>query len=146
MARSIKMNNVKVDKNKEGTTFPATIVKVIDDYKVVINRGILHKVKEGQRFLLYELSKEELKDPLSGKSLGYLEIVKGIGKVIHVQEQISTIESDKREPSEKRIIRKKSTNPFFLSMTGEEETETIVPSAHLVPFDEPAIGDKAKPI
>jgi DNA gyrase/topoisomerase IV subunit B len=140
------MDNVKATKNQKEITFPATIVKVIDDCKVVINRGALHKVTEGQQFLLYKLSEEEIKDPISGKSLGYLEIVKGTGKIIHVQERISTIESDKREPSERRIVRKRSSSPFFSAFTGEEEEETIVPSGRLVPFDDPVIGDKAKPI
>ncbi|MEA1963597.1 MAG: hypothetical protein U9O41_00455 [Candidatus Aerophobetes bacterium] len=140
------MGNVKATKNQKEKTFPATVVKVIDDCKIVINRGALHKVTEGQRFLLYKLSEEEIKDPISGKSLGYLEIVKGTGKIIHVQERISTIESDKKEPSERRIVRKRASTPFFSFSTGEEEEETIVPSGRLVPFDDPIIGDKAKPI
>jgi len=142
----MKMDNVKAPKNQEEKTFPATVVKVIDDYKVVINRGALHKVTEGQRFLLYKLSEEEVKDPISGESLGYLEIVKGTGRIIHVQERMSTIESDKREPSERRIVKKRSPGSFFSVFSGEAEEETIVPSSRLVPFDDPIIGDKAKPI
>jgi len=140
------MDNIKATKNQKEKTFPAVIVKVIDDFKVVINRGTLHKIRKGQQFLLYKLSEEEIKDPASGESLGYLEITKGTGKIIHVQERISTIESNKREPSERRIVRKKSMSPFFSSFTGEEEEETIVPSGRLVPFDDPIVGDKAKPI
>ena len=140
------MDNIKATKKQKERNFPAAVVKVIDDCKVVINRGALHKVKKGQKFLLYKLSEEEIKEPISGKSLGYLEIVKGTGKIIHVQERISTIESDKREPSERRIVRKRSSSPFFSAFTGEEEEETIVPSSRLVPFDDPVIGDKTKPI
>lgn len=140
------MDNVKATKNQKEITFPATIVKVIDDCKVVINRGALHEVTEGQQFLLYKLSEEEIKDPISGKSLGYLEIVKGTGKITHVQEQISTIESDKIGPSERRIVRKRSSSPLFYALGGEQEVETVVPSSRLVPFDDPMIGDKAKPI
>lgn len=140
------MDNVRATKDQEEKTFPATVVNVIDNCKVVINRGSLHKVTEGQRFLLYKLSKEEIKDPTSGESLGYLEIVKGTGKIIHVQERISTIESDKRESSERRIVRTKSLSPLFSAFTGEQEEETIVPSSRLVPFNDPMIGDKTKPI
>jgi len=140
------MDSVKATKNQKEITFPATIVKVIDDCKVVINRGALHKVTQGQQFLIYELSGEEIKDPTSGESLGCLEIVKGTGKIIHVQERISTIESNRRDSSERRIIRKRSASSFFPSLTGEEEEETIVPSSYFVPFDDPMIGDKAKPI
>ena len=140
------MDNIKATKNQEEKTFPATVVKVIDDCKVVINRGALHKVTEGQRFLLYKLSEEEIKDPISGESLGYLEIVKGTGKVVHVQERISTIESDNRERWERKIVWLSSSASLFSVLGGGEEEETIVPSSFLVPFDGPIIGDRAKPI
>ena len=136
------MDNVKDSKNPGEKTFTATIAKIIDEYTVIINRGALDDIKQGQRFLLYRLSEEEMKDPISGKSLGYLEMVKGTGKVIHVQERMSTIESDKTKPSERRIVRRKS--PFTPFMGAEEET--IVLPGNLVPFDEPEIGDRAKPI
>lgn len=140
------MDNIKATKKQKEKYFPAAIVKVIDECKVVINRGALHKVTKGQQFLIYKLSEEEIKDPTSGESLGYLEIIKGTGKIVHVQERISTIESNKRGPSERRIVRKRSSSPFYSNFTGEEEEESIVPSGYLVPFDEPIIGDKAKPI
>lgn len=60
---------------------------------------------------------------------------------MHVQERMSTIESDKTKPSERRIVRRES---LFTPFMGAEET--IVPPGNLVPFDEPEIGDRAKPI
>lgn len=141
------MNNMKYTKNKEEEIFPATVVKVINDYKVVINRGSIHKVKEGKRFLFYKLGEEELKDPVSGKSLGRLELIKGMGKVVHVQERISTIESNIREPPKKRIIRSTPlTRPLLDIMGGSKEEVIITPSSRLVPFDNLVIGDKVKPI
>ena len=50
---------------KKGT-FPATVAKVIDDYKLVINRGLEHGIREGQRMLVYPMSDEEIKDPNTG--------------------------------------------------------------------------------
>lgn len=138
------MDNVKDVKKQEKKTFPADVVKIIDNYKIVINRGSLHDVKEGQRFLLYNLSKEEIKDPSTGESLGYLEIVKGTGDVIHVQEQISIIESDRTSPPQRRIVRRKPS--IGLAILGAEEEEIIESPKNVVPFDEPKIGDKAKPI
>jgi hypothetical protein len=41
-----------------------------------------------------------------------LEIVKGTGKVINVQERISVIESDKTEISNRKIIKKGSLYSF----------------------------------
>jgi len=139
------MNSVNKNKQKE-KVFPATVVKVLDGYKVAINRGSSHKISIGQRFLIYILSNEEIIDPDNGKSLGYLEIVKGRGKVTHVQEKMSTIESDEKETFSERIIKKPYVNPMVeaLSYWGKKEVANIKPSS--IPFDDPQIGDKAKPI
>ena len=119
--------------------FPATVIKVIDEYKIVINRGEIDDIKNGQRFLVYALEDEPLVDPDTGESLGNLEIVRGTGKVTHVQKKISTIESDK-EHLEKRIIKRRNPISFMGS-----EVETITPKEK-VEFDYPEIGDKVKPI
>jgi hypothetical protein len=106
----------------------------------------LHKITIGQRFLVYILSNEEIIDPNNGEPLGYLEIVKGRGKVTHVQEKMSTIESDEKETFSERIIKKPYTNPLAeaLSWAREEKVEVVKPS--FIPFDDPQIGDKVKPI
>jgi len=121
--------------------FPAKVIKVIDYYeKVVINRGAEHGIKEGQRFLIYALD-EELLDPDTGESLGRLELVRGTGKVIHVQEKISTIQSDKKV-TERTIKRYK--NSAWRAFNGTDEEEMMTPSN--VPFDNPENGDLAKPL
>ncbi len=140
------MNKKNEDKQKE-KIFPATVVEVLNGYKVAINRGSLHKITIGQRFLIYILSNEEIIDPNSGETLGYLEIVKGRGKVTHVQEKMSTIESDEKETFSERIIKKPYTSPLAKALSlgfREEEVEIIKPS--FIPFDDPQIGNKAKPI
>ena len=85
------------------------VVSLIDKYKVVINAGSNQGVKIGQRYLLYTLSNEDITDPDTNESLGFLEIVKGTGKVIHVQEKMCTIESDNYKVLPKTIKRKNST-------------------------------------
>ena len=140
------MNNVNKNKQKE-KIFPATVVEVLNGYKVAINRGSLHKITIGQRFLIYILSNEEIIDPNSGKPLGYLEIVKGRGKVTHVQEKMSTIESYEKETFSERIIKKPYKNPLAEALSlrlREEMVEVIKPS--FIPFNDPQIGDKVKPI
>ncbi len=134
------MDNLKPNNKQETKIFPATVVKIIDPFRIVINRGAAHGIKDGQRFLLYKLSSEEIKDPVSSESLGYLEIPKGTGKVIHIQEQMSTIESYGTKPSEQTIVRRRP-----ISLLNIEETITTPPS-RIVPFDSPEIGDKVKPI
>ena len=70
------------------------VAKIIDEYKVVINAGSRQDVCEGQKYLIYAIDNNEIFDPDTGRSLGYLEIVKGTGIVTHVQEKIATLESD----------------------------------------------------
>ena len=55
-------------------TFPAAVVKVIDDYKLVMNRGEQNGIREGQRMMVYRIDDEEILDPHTGESLGFLEL------------------------------------------------------------------------
>ena len=60
----------------ERKTFPAKVVIVISATRIAINRGSEHKIRLNQRVLVYRLSNEEIEDPDTGESLGYLEIYK----------------------------------------------------------------------
>lgn len=113
-----------------------------DNFKLVLNAGSNHGIKEGDHFLIYELSDHEIFDPDTNRSLGKLEIVKGTGKVIHVQYEICTIESDKYELSHptKKMITNKSL--FYGGDIIEEQT----PIKKHIPFDSPKVGDFAKKI
>jgi len=74
--------------------FPATVVKVLALDRVVINRGSREGVQVNQRFVLYRLDAEVLRDPKTGEELGHLEMAKGIGRAIHVQERVAIIYND----------------------------------------------------
>ena len=113
-----------------------SIAYVIDDKRLAINRGERHGVRLGQRFLVYNLSDEEILDPVTKKSLGRLEIFKGTGRVVHVQDTISTIESDRPAASPEL-----------------EEIRPVVPSVasprealprNTLPFVGVRVGDRAK--
>lgn len=121
----------------------ATIAKVIDSYDVVINKGSESGIKMDDKFLVYELSEDEIIDPESGDSLGRLEIVKGRGRVIHLQEKIATLRTDKTFPSTRTIRRKSPLST--LAMLGSEVVEEQG-TPELDPFDDPKVGDKAKPV
>ncbi len=56
-------------------TFPAKVVKVIDDYKLVMNRGEISGIRKGQRMMVYPIDDEEILDAHTGESLGYLDLV-----------------------------------------------------------------------
>lgn len=119
------------------------VVSVLNDYKVAINAGSNQGIKIGQKFLIYSLSDQEIIDPDTKDSLGFLEIVKGTGKVIHVQEKMCTIESSEYKVLPKTIRRKypKSLGFAMFPTSIEEESES---EREQLPFDDPVIGDLAK--
>lgn len=116
----------------------ARVIKVIDDYTVVINRGKEHGLESFFRVLVYFVDPEELVDPETKESLGNLEIVRGTGKPIHIQDKMATIKSDRILPRPKTI---RKNGPYSILMGTEIIEEG--PSESL-PFDRPQVGDKAK--
>lgn len=121
-------------------TFPATIAKVIDNYKLVMNRGENNGIREGQRMMVYHISSEEIKDPHTGESLGFLELVRGTGRVIFVQDKISIIETDQKKTYRKRL---ENNSPLGINYSTRSE---IIESDELKPFENPEVGDLVKPI
>lgn len=153
-------------------TFPATVVKVIDDYKLVINKGETSGIKEGQRMMVYHIDDEEILDLHTGESLGHLELVIGTGKIIFVQDKISIVESDKkpdidlnklsyliieylqkpRELSELSYIPLTASGIEYLAKkelqsTRERELKSMIDKlGKRLPFENPQVGDLVKPI
>ena len=116
------------------------VVSVLDNYRVALNAGLNQGIKIGQRYLIYSLGNEEIIDPDTNESLGFLEIVKGTGEVIHVQEKLCTIESVEYRTRPK-TIKRNIPNRFNMFPSYEEEIE---PEDEQLPFDHPVIGDFAK--
>ena len=123
--------------------FPASIAKILSPNRVVINRGSTHGIKEGQRMLVYSLSDEEIQDPETGESLGSLEIYKGTGKVIAVQEKLSVIESDRDELTQALV--KSITHPLFSPNFSPGFPKNLTKN-NKIPFEDPKVGDLVKPI
>jgi len=122
------------------------VAKVVDDFTLVLNRGFSHGVKEGARFLIYGLG-DEIRDPETKETLGKLEIVRGIGVALHVQESICTVQSAKsRRPAPTVRTIKKDPRGAWAFLSGEETVEERQGEPSLVPFDNPQVGDIAKPI
>ena len=122
------------------------VVKIINEYTIVINKGDRDGVKNGQRFLIYDYA-EEIIDPDTKDSLGMLEIVRGTGKVTHLQEAIATISSDmKTSPGRSiRRINRTSIGGVWGRMLGPEEVEETLP-ANVISFEGVKVGDHAKPV
>jgi len=116
----------------EGQVFPAVVAKVLDGFRVVINRGSKHGIKFGQRFQVYELTGEDIIDPVTKESLGRLENAKGTGRVMQVQESMSVVKSDGAEFDTNAINVLTLFNP----------RNAFRPA----PFDNPQEGDLVKPI
>ncbi len=112
------------------------VIKIISPYKLVLNGGENAGLQRNDRVVVFGLSTEVLTDPDTGEELEKLEILRGRGKVIHLQEKICTIETIETNKEGKRVI--KSFGGFQSIMSPKEE---IVYDDTLLPFDEPQIGD-----
>ena len=69
---------------------PAVVVKVITRDRVILNQGVRDGVRLNQRFLIYEIG-EPLTDPVTGEDLGFLELSKGVGRIVQVQEKVAIL-------------------------------------------------------
>jgi hypothetical protein len=120
------------------------VAKVLDSFTLVINKGQTDGVKEGQRFLVYAYG-EEIVDPDTKTSLGRLEIVRGTGRVTHLQPTMATIKSDMNTPPSRSIRKIRHGSVYAIILDKAEEVEEIVPG-DAAPFERPGVGDVAKPI
>lgn len=111
------------------------VINVIDNYTVEINIGRKHGVRENSVFLIYYIG-DEIIDPVSHKSLGELEIPCGEGKVKHLQQTMTTIESNQFD----RTIKK----PLVLLPGSVEGEEVPDASKWRLPFHNISIGCLAK--
>ena len=104
------------------------VVKILDDYTYVIDAGADtdEKLKKGQTCYIYNIG-EEIINPFTKESLGHLEIPKAYCTVIHVQENMSTIQSvDAPTPLSVLIgIRSKLTNYDYFEKSMSEEMKEI---------------------
>jgi hypothetical protein len=117
------------------------VIKVKDDIHLVINIGAEYGVKEGDKFLVYHIDDEEMKDPITGESLGFLETVRGTGVAEHVQPKMTTVRSNRREKPRK-VVSKSGYGTLALLMG-----ETVeYPEPEIIPFESPCEGDKVKKI
>lgn len=124
------------------------IVNVSDDQcQVSLNIGRINGVELNDTFLIYSLSDHEIIDPDTNESLGFLEFVKGKGKVTHVQEKLCTVSSNTyKKPSSTRTITKHVPSSIFALSNNTTEETVIDGNPEQIPFDSPQIGDLAKRI
>ncbi len=125
------MTDNAADKQKNRPKDIPSVASILDSDRVVINRGTQDGVRVGQTYLVYALSDKEVFDPTTEESLGLLEIPKGTGKIVHAQERMATLESDKG------LTQNQSHADTML--TGNLSTPGMK-----APFRNPRVGDLAK--
>lgn len=83
------------------------VAKVIDQFRLVLNKGSQHGIREGERYLIVEKG-EMIYDPDTKQELEAVEIPKGIVVVKNVQAVISFVESDEFIEKETQLQRDRS--------------------------------------
>ena len=116
------------------------VIHINSPYQIILNCGLNDGVKMNDRFLIYGLG-PVLRDPDTDEEIEQLEIVRGSGKVTHIQQKICTIDSIMFEEKPKTIKRTKDSRLLFGTPT--EETEIIKEKKA---FDEVQVGDRARRI
>lgn len=106
-----------------------TVAEILDEYTLVLNKGANYGIKLDQKFLIYELSENDIIDPITNESLGKLEIIKGNGIVTHLQKTMCIIKS----------INYKSIAFSRFSLLSTSKNEVL-------PFEDPKRGDLVKPL
>lgn len=128
-----------VEDNKE---FICKVASIIDDKRVVVNKGANDGIHLNQMFLIYKLG-DEIIDPDTKEILGQLEIVLGRGIVTHVQDKMATLTSNIVKQGQTRVIKNPTKNALLNFMGGDQ---IITEPGDIEPFNEVNIGDLAKPI
>ncbi len=112
------------------------VADILTPLKLVLNKGSDDGVTLRDQFMVYGLG-APVKDPSTGEELERLEIVRGVGRVVHLQKKISTLESTETHIVPRKY--KRAGNPIFpMTMYNTEETRM---ETETKPFREPQIGD-----
>ncbi len=75
------------------------IVKILDDQRLVANKGFADGWSKGDLMVVYEEG-EEVTDPETNESLGRLELVKAEVEAIHVQEKMTLLMARETEAAD----------------------------------------------
>jgi hypothetical protein len=110
------------------------VAHVLNQSEAVINKGKDDGIALGAAFLVFSKG-PEVTDPVTGKSLGELEVLRGKGKVIHLQARLATVRCTESTP----VYDSSSVDIFALTPRRPVRYEDI-------PFRGISVGDLARPI
>jgi len=126
-----KKHKKKQNMNTEKTI---KVIEVHSQFEVILNCGTEDgQFYNGQQCQIYGLG-NILKDPDSEEDLEALEIIRGLGKITHIQGKISTVECS--EFTVPPIIKKTTFNAY-----GSGTTEETQPPKEKKPFKKVQLGD-----
>lgn len=108
------------------------VAKLLDKRKLVINRGLNSGIALGQTFVVFERG-EDVIDPATGESLGALELIKGKGHIIHVQDKMAILELETPEQG-----RTKTLSEIMATLSGRPDQPE--PTPHV------KVGDCVRPV
>lgn len=97
------------------------VAKLLDKRKVVINQGLNAGIALDQHFIVFERG-EDVIDPATGESLGVLELVKGKGRITHVQEKMAILELEAPEQG-----RTKTPSEIMATLSGRPDQPEPTP-------------------
>lgn len=111
-----------------------------DNFTVALNIGKNAGIQEGDTYLIYSYSDEPIIDPETKEVLGKLEIVKGKGRVVNVQDKLCSVRSIEKNYVKKPALENNMFHPLYRQrvLTYDDIEE--------MPFEDPKVGDYAKKI
>lgn len=121
------------------------VALIVSDTVVVLNCGSNNGIEVGDKFLIYGIG-EDVVNPETNEILEKLEIVKGVGKVIHIQDKICTLKTDKFIKKPSTITEKRRKSPSRALTLFPEEYTVIreVEEMQEIKFDNVNVGDYAR--
>jgi hypothetical protein len=127
------------------TIIRGNVIRIPDEYSVILSVGQRRGVKEGMTFAIYAEG-ENIRDPISQKNLGYYELVKARVIIVHVQDEFSVARNAETETvsatsSAIRALRNEFTVVKKLPVD-EQQIKPIAGSSDL----KIKVGDKAREI
>lgn len=123
----------------------AKVAHVPSSTSVIINKGRNQGISVGDRFLVFYMG-DEIFDPDTKESLGRVEVVRGRAQATHVQDSISTLESNETisVSGPRKIVTREPTLGYYLSGAQREIVEEA--AEEKIKALNSKIGDLAKKI
>ncbi len=109
------------------TILRGNVVLILDDQKIIINRGSDHGVKVGDKFFIYQQG-YEVTNPADSQSLGEIEWIKAQVEAVNVQEKMTLVMGlpKQRQSTQSNLLSYTLTQPTSgLTSQAEQDRERL---------------------